>query len=116
VRRCSNGDQALDYLFQRGEFSAVGAAPRPGIVLLDLNLPGTDGREVLHQVKTDAHLRRIPVVVLTTSDAPQDIERCYEYGANSYIHKPVDLQGFLGAVMHLKEYWFEVAILPKDES
>ena len=114
VQRCSSGDQALDYLFHRGEFADPGQAPRPGIVLLDLNLPGTDGREVLHMVKSDARLKSIPVIVLTTSIAPQDIERCYEYGANTYIHKPVNMEGFLRAIVQLKEYWFEVAVLPKE--
>ena len=114
VRRCTNGDQALDYLFRRGEFSDNGKAPRPGIVLLDLNLPGTDGRQVLRVVKADPSLKKIPVIVLTTSRARQDIEKCYADGANSYIQKPVNLEGFVQAVTRLKEYWFEIAILPKE--
>ena len=114
VRRCTNGDQALDYLFRRGEFSDNGKAPRPGIVLLDLNLPGTDGRQVLRVVKADPSLKKIPVIVLTTSRARQDIEKCYADGANSYIQKPVNLEGFVQAIARLKEYWLEVAILPKE--
>lgn len=114
VQRCTNGDQALDYLFRRGEFSDNGKAPRPGIVLLDLNLPGTDGRQVLRAVKADPDLKKIPVIVLTTSRARQDIERCYADGANSYIQKPVNLEGFVQAIARLKEYWFEVVILPKE--
>src|SRR3989338_10960213 len=114
VRRCTNGDQALDYLFQRGEFSALGAAPRPSIILLDLNLPGTDGREVLRDIKAEQGLLKIPVVVLTTSNAEQDIERCYAAGANSYVQKPVDFEGFIRAIARLSEYWLEVAILPKS--
>ena len=114
VKRCTNGDQALDYLFRRGEFSDPAAAPVPGIILLDLNLPGTDGREVLRVVKQDAELHKIPVIVLTTSGAEQDIQRCYDYGANSYVQKPVDLQGFVDAMTRLKEYWFEVAVLPRN--
>ena len=114
VQRCTNGDQALDYLFQRGEFAAPGKAPRPSIILLDLNLPGTDGREVLRVVKSDPQLRQIPVVVLTTSYARQDITRCYDAGANSYVQKPVDFTGFIEAITRLKEYWLEVAVLPKE--
>lgn len=116
VQRCTNGDQALDYLYRRGEFEEPSTSPRPGMVLLDLNLPGTDGREVLHIIKNDPLLHQIPVIVLTTSNAEQDIQRCYDYGANSYVHKPVDMNGFVMAMTRLKEYWFEVAILPKVES
>lgn len=113
IQRCSNGDQALDYLFQRGEFTSD-SAPRPGLVLLDLNLPGTDGREVLSLMKSAPGLRRIPVIVLTTSDAKEDIHRCYDAGANSYVKKPVDLVGFVEAMARLKEYWLGVAVLPKE--
>lgn len=113
VRRCTNGDQALDYLFRRGEFSAPDAAPRPSIILLDLNLPGTDGRSVLHTIKAEPELQKIPVIVLTTSNAEQDIEQCYAAGANSYVQKPVDFEGFIRAIARLSEYWLEVSILPK---
>jgi CheY-like chemotaxis protein len=113
VRRCSNGDQALDYLYQRGEFSGPAGAPRPGMILLDLNLPGTDGREVLRVIKSDSRLHQIPVIVLTTSNAEQDISRCYEAGANSYVQKPVDMGGFVQAISRLKEYWLEISVLPK---
>ena len=115
VRRCSNGDQALDYLYRRGEFADPANSPRPGIMLLDLNLPGTDGREVLRVIKSDPKLHKIPVIVLTTSDAERDIERCYEAGANSYVKKPVDMQGFVLAIARLHDYWLEVAVLPKGE-
>ena len=114
VRRCTNGDQALDYIFQRGEFSVPGAAPRPSLILLDLNLPGTDGREVLRTIKAAPDLQKIPAIVLTTSNAEQDIERCYAAGANSYVQKPVDFEGFIRAIARLSEYWLEVAILPKS--
>ncbi len=115
VRRCSNGDQAVDYLFRQGDFSNPATAPRPAVILLDLNLPGTDGREVLRRIKAEPALQKIPVIVLTTSSAEQDIERCYAYGANSYVQKPVDLQGFFQAIARLKDYWFEVAILPRTD-
>lgn len=113
VRRSTNGDQALDYLFRRGEFSAADAAPRPSIILLDLNLPGTDGRSVLHTIKSTPDLQKIPVIVLTTSNAEQDIEQCYAAGANSYVQKPVDFEGFIKAIARLSEFWLEVSILPK---
>jgi CheY-like chemotaxis protein len=111
IFHCSDGDEALDYLHQRGKF-AKGAA-RPGAILLDLNLPGTDGRDVLTEVKSDPRLKSIPVIVLTTSSDSRDIDKCYDAGANSYIRKPVDLDGFVRAIQHLKEYWFEIVILPK---
>ena len=113
VRRCTNGDQALDYLLQRGEFSGPDKAPRPSIIMLDLNLPGTDGKEVLRIIKAEPKLQKIPVVVLTTSNAEQDIEQCYAAGANSYVQKPVDLVGFIQSIARLTDYWFNVSILPK---
>ncbi len=114
VQRCTNGDHALDYLFQRGEFSGTDKAPRPNIILLDLNLPGTDGKEVLRMIKAEPALQKIPVIVLTTSNAQQDIEQCYAAGANSYVQKPVDLVGFIQSVARLTDYWFNVSILPKN--
>ena len=114
IRRCSDGDEALDYLFERGAYVEPGHAPRPGIVLLDLNLPGTDGREVLEEIKRHDQLCSIPVIVLTTSTDERDIARCYHSGANSYIKKPVDLDGFIRAIQRLSDYWFEVVILPKE--
>jgi len=114
IQRCTNGEQALDYLFRRGEYAVPEKSPTPGIILLDLNLPGTDGREVLRTIKSDSKLRKLPVIVLTTSDAEQDIESCYEAGANSYVKKPVDMEGFVLAIARLHEYWIEVAVLPKD--
>jgi CheY-like chemotaxis protein len=114
VRRCTNGDQALDYLTRRGEFSAPDAAPCPSIILLDLNLPGTDGRTVLYTIKVTPELKNIPVIILTTSNSEQDIERCYAAGANSYVQKPVDFEGFIQAIARLSEYWLEVSVLPKN--
>lgn len=113
IYRCSDGDEALDFLFRRGRFSDPDKAPQPGVILLDLNLPGTDGREVLSEIKKDARLKQIPVIVLTTSKDERDIEGCYRCGANSYIQKPVDLDGFMKAIERLNDYWFEVVILPK---
>ena len=113
IFRCADGDEALDFLHRRGRFADPETSPRPGVILLDLNLPGTDGREVLNEVKTDPDLRQIPVIVLTTSKDDRDIEVCYRCGANSYVQKPVDLEGFMKAIERLNDYWFEVVILPK---
>jgi two-component system response regulator len=110
LARVDNGQSALDFLNQQGEYDR---APRPGIVLLDLNMPGIDGRTVLSEIKSSEKFREIPVVVLTTSSDERDIEACYAEGANTYITKPVDLEGFFKAIERLKEYWFEIAILPK---
>lgn len=113
IHRCEDGEDALDYLFHRGEYSDPKSAPRPGIILLDLNLPGTDGRQVLVEIKSDANLKQIPVVVLTTSTDHRDIRECYSSGANSYIQKPVDLVGFVKAIEKLSEYWLDMTILPE---
>lgn len=115
VVRCEDGDKALDYLHRRGEYADPASSPRPGVVLLDLNLPGTDGRQVLAEIKGSEHLRDIPVVVLTTSSDERDITACYRAGANSYIQKPVDIDGFMKAIERLNGYWFEVVILPKGD-
>lgn len=115
ICRCENGDQALAYLFREGRYSDRQLSPRPGIILLDLNLPGTGGQEVLAEIKQDAVLKKIPVIVLTTSDEEEDVEKCYAEGANSYIRKPVDMKGFMDAIQQLREYWFEIVILPKNE-
>jgi two-component system response regulator len=112
VRRCEDGEEALDYLYQRNRYSDAGKSPRPDLILLDLNLPGTDGREVLEEIKNKPELKTIPVIILTTSSHDKDIDNCYMAGANSYIQKPVDLQGFFEAVQRLNDFWFEVVILP----
>jgi CheY-like chemotaxis protein len=113
IFRCSDGEEALDYLFRRGAYADPVKSPRPGVILLDLNLPGTDGREVLAEIKADSSLKQIPVVVLTTSRDERDVDACYQAGASSYIQKPVDLDGFIKAIERLNGYWFEVVILPK---
>ncbi|HYU35888.1 MAG TPA: response regulator [Thermoanaerobaculia bacterium] len=115
IVRCEDGDSALDYLHRRGSYAAPDAAPRPGVILLDLNLPGTDGREVLQEIKRDEQLRQIPVIVLTTSTDERDVEACYQAGANSYIQKPVDMDGFIRAIERLNGYWFEVVVLPRGD-
>ncbi|HEX2309295.1 MAG TPA: response regulator [Vicinamibacterales bacterium] len=110
---CATGDDALDFLHRRGRYTAA-TAPRPGIILLDLNLPGTDGRAVLAEIKAEAGLSEIPVVVLTTSADDRDVEACYQAGANSYVQKPVNLDAFMVAIQRLHDYWFDVVILPHE--
>lgn len=109
---CATGDDALDYLFAGADGEGTAATPPPGLILLDLNLPGTDGREVLARVKGDPVLRSVPIVVLTTSADRRDVSGCYRAGANSYIQKPVDLAGFRAAMQTLREYWLDVVMLP----
>ena len=104
-----DGERALDFLFRRGEFDQ---APRPDLILLDLNLPRRDGREVLAQIKGDASLKRIPVVVLTTSRAEEDLLRSYDLHANCYITKPVDFDQFIQVVKTIENFWFTIVVLP----
>jgi len=112
IYRCEDGENALDFLHRRGPYADPERSPRPGVILLDLNLPGTDGREVLTEIKRDDQLKQIPVIVLTTSNDSRDVESCYQAGANSYIQKPVDTEGFVRAIERLNGYWFEVVVLP----
>jgi CheY-like chemotaxis protein len=107
----TDGCEALLYLQRQGKYAD---APRPDLVLLDLNLPKMDGREVLRQIKTDDDLKTIPVVVLTTSEADQDVLKAYEYHANCYIRKPVDLTRFLQIVSMIEDFWLTVVKLPTD--
>ncbi|MET8725817.1 response regulator [Streptomyces parvus] len=104
-----DGQEALDFLYRRGEHSE---APRPDLVLLDLNLPKYDGRQVLEQIKGDPELALIPVVVLTTSSAEEDILRSYKLHANAYVTKPVDLDQFIAAVRQIDEFFVTVVRLP----
>ena len=112
IQHCWDGDEALDYLHHRGAFAEHSAPVAPGIILLDLNMPGMDGREVLEEIKRDPVLKQIPVVVLTTSADERDIQDCYRRGANSYMQKPLDFEGFMKAMSRLSNYWFEVVVLP----
>lgn len=115
IRRCEDGQQALDYLHRRGAFADRAASPRPGVILLDLNLPGKDGRAVAREIKADSSLSKIPLIILTTSDDERDIEECYAIGANSYVRKPVNLDSFFAALERIRDYWFEVVILPRGQ-
>lgn len=111
----SDGEELMDYLYQRGKYSVPGSAPRPSLILLDLNMPKKDGREVLNELKSDPHLRQIPVLVLTTSQAEEDILRSYYLGANSYITKPVTFSSLIEVMQTLSKYWFEIVELPSQE-
>jgi len=104
-----NGTKAMDFLYQRGAYAM---ASRPDLILLDLNLPGKDGREVLAEVKSHPDLRRIPVVVLTTSQAEEDVLRAYNLHCNCYITKPLDFQQFLNAVKSIEHFWLSIVKLP----
>jgi two-component system, chemotaxis family, response regulator Rcp1 len=105
-----DGVEAMAYLRQEGKYTS---SPRPTLVILDLNLPKKDGREVLAEIKRDPNLRRIPVVVLTTSKAEEDINKSYEYHANCYITKPVDLDRFFSVVNAIEEFWLNTVELPQ---
>lgn len=109
-----DGEALMDYLHRRGRFAAPGAAPTPGLILLDLNMPKKDGREALADIKADPRLRHIPVVVLTTSRAEEDIFRSYDLGASSFITKPVSFDGLVQVARTLGRYWFELVALPVE--
>jgi CheY-like chemotaxis protein len=110
----TDGEELLDYLHRRGRYGSELPAPRPGLVLLDLNMPRKDGREALQEIKSDPELRHIPVVVLTTSKAEEDILRSYDLGANSFITKPVTFQSLVEVMRTLEKYWFEIVELPRE--
>lgn len=107
-----DGEEALDYLFRRGKYEDPASSPKPDLMLLDLNMPKMDGKQLLKQMRADPNLRRIPVVALTTSKQESDIIRTYDLGANSYIVKPVDMDQFINAIKVLKDYWFQIVVLP----
>ena len=112
VHRCQNGDQALAYLEQCAQARDHKLTALPAIILLDLNLPGSDGREVLQRLKQDERFRTIPVVIVTTSSNPRDVCSCYSKGANSYMVKAIDFIKFQHDVNSMISYWFETALLP----
>jgi two-component system, chemotaxis family, response regulator Rcp1 len=107
----NDGIEAMDFLARRGKYAN---SPRPDLILLDLNLPRKDGGEVLEEIKADPELRRIPVMVLTTSGAEKDMNKAYNLHANCYITKPVDLDQFVNVVRSIEHFWFHIVTLPGD--
>jgi CheY-like chemotaxis protein len=108
-----DGEAAMAFLRRKGEYAD---APRPDLVLLDLNLPKKDGQEVLAEIKSDDNLKCIPVVILTTSKSEEDISKSYNLHANCYITKPIDLRRFIEAVQAIEEFWFTIVKLPPNET
>lgn len=112
VKFVEDGEELLEYLRHEGRYSAEAKTDRPGLILLDLNMPRKDGREALREIKADQVLRQIPVVVLTTSKSDEDIVRSYDLGVNSFITKPVTFEGLVEVMRTLQKYWFEIVELP----
>lgn len=116
LRFVEDGEELMDYLLRRRQYADPANSPRPGIILLDLNMPRKDGREALEEIKSSLELRNIPIVVLTTSKAEEDVYRTYDLGANSFICKPVTIEGLVEVVQRLGKYWFEVVELPLQKT
>jgi CheY-like chemotaxis protein len=114
LRFVEDGEELMDYLHQRGRYAGEGAAPLPGLILLDLNMPRKDGREALQEIKTDPRLRNIRVVVMTTSKAEEDVLKSYNLSAASYITKPVTFERLVDVIRTLGKYWLEIVELPPD--
>ena len=114
LRCVEDGEELLDYLHRRGRYADPKDSPRPGLILLDLNMPRLDGREALRAIKADPKLRNIPIVVLTTSKTEEDILRSYNLGANCFITKPVTFEGLVEVVKVLDKHWFQLVELPPD--
>jgi CheY-like chemotaxis protein len=112
LRCVEDGEELLDYLYRRGRYADPKDSPRPGLILLDLNMPRLDGREALREIKADPKLRNIPIVVLTTSKTEEDILRSYNLGANCFITKPVTFEGLVDVVKVLDKHWFQLVELP----
>ena len=114
LRFVENGVELMDYLYRRGKYSDPARSPRPGLILLDLNMPKKDGRESLQEIKADPQLRQIRVIVLTTSKAEEDVYRAYDISATSYITKPVKFEALVEVVTALGKYWLEIVELPDN--
>jgi len=114
LRFVENGEELLDYLNRRGKYTDPKSSPRPGLILLDLNMPKKDGREALREIKDDPRFKSIRVVVMTTSNADEDINRTYDLSASSYITKPVTFEALLDVIRVLGKYWLEIVQLPEN--
>jgi two-component system response regulator len=112
LRFVEDGEELMDYLHRRGKYADAESSPKPGLILLDLNMPKKDGREALKEIKSDPNLRRIPVVIMTTSKAEEDIFRSYDFGASSFITKPVTFDRLVDLMKAIGEYWVEFVELP----
>lgn len=115
VQFVEDGEALMDYLNNKGEFADTNKYPKPGLILLDLNMPKKDGREALREIKSDPQLKLIPIVILTTSKAEEDIVRSYNLGVNSFITKPVTFDSLVEIMRTLSKYWFEIVELPPYE-
>jgi CheY-like chemotaxis protein len=116
IRFVEDGEELLDYLHNRGKYPDKTANPTPGLILLDLNMPKMDGREALKEIKKDTRLRVIPIIILTTSRAEEDILRSYDLGVSSFITKPVTFASLVDIMKTLGKYWFEIVELPTRSS
>lgn len=114
LRFVTDGEELMDYLKHRGRYAEEVAAPRPGLILLDLNMPRKDGREALVEIKADPELRSIPIVVLTASRAEEDIFRTYDLGVSSFVTKPVGMGSLVEVIREVGTYWFEIVESPKE--
>lgn len=109
-----DGEYLMDYLHNKGQYADKSKFPTPGLILLDLNMPRKDGREALKEIKSSEHLKRIPVIILTTSKAEEDIIRTYDLGVNSFITKPVTFEGMINVMKTLGSYWLDIVELPSN--
>ena len=116
LRITRDGEELMDYLLRHGRYTDPSDSPTPGLILLDLNMPKKDGREALAEIKANPDLRQIPIIVLTTSKAEEDIFRSYDLGVNSFITKPVTFAGLVEAMKVLSQYWFEIVELPAERA
>jgi CheY-like chemotaxis protein len=113
LRTVGDGEELMNYLHRRGHYSTEGAAPRPGLILLDLSMPKKDGLRAIAEINADPALRQIPIVVMTTSNQDEDVGRSYDLGASSFVTKPVTFGALVGVMKTIGQYWFEIVELPE---